>query len=144
MWPTVCLFTHLALCVSERRVPPCPADELEISQSLLKALESDSDSPPWPSLHVNMDKVRHISCTPLLLLTQWDVSKSHISLCFAGRETRSSCQKSLSTLLPPQRCSQTTLNVTSSRPRWRRLSGWAPTMTPTYIVTVCSLLWSVQ
>uniref|UniRef100_A0A8C4DWW1 Erythrocyte membrane protein band 4.1 like 4B n=1 Tax=Dicentrarchus labrax TaxID=13489 RepID=A0A8C4DWW1_DICLA len=35
--------------------PPCPADELDISQSLLKALESDSDSPPWPSLHVNMD-----------------------------------------------------------------------------------------
>ncbi|CAK6960656.1 band 4.1-like protein 4B [Scomber scombrus] len=41
---------------NKRRVPPCPADELEISQSLLKALESDSDSPPWPSLHVNMDK----------------------------------------------------------------------------------------
>uniref|UniRef100_A0AAQ6A8Y7 FERM domain-containing protein n=1 Tax=Amphiprion ocellaris TaxID=80972 RepID=A0AAQ6A8Y7_AMPOC len=39
----------------ERRAPPCPADEMEISQSLLKALESDSDSPPWPSLHVNID-----------------------------------------------------------------------------------------
>ncbi|XP_049902792.1 band 4.1-like protein 4B isoform X1 [Epinephelus moara] len=41
---------------NKRRAPPCPADELDISQSLLKALESDSDSPPWPSLHVNMDK----------------------------------------------------------------------------------------
>ncbi|XP_044063192.1 band 4.1-like protein 4B isoform X2 [Siniperca chuatsi] len=40
---------------NKRRAPPCPADELDISQSLLKALESDSDSPPWPSLHVNMD-----------------------------------------------------------------------------------------
>ncbi|XP_019126073.1 band 4.1-like protein 4B [Larimichthys crocea] len=39
-----------------RERPPCTADELEISQSLLKALESESDSPPWPSLHVNMDK----------------------------------------------------------------------------------------
>ncbi|XP_067366774.1 band 4.1-like protein 4B isoform X2 [Channa argus] len=37
------------------RAPPCPADELDISQCLLKALESDSDSPPWPSLHVNID-----------------------------------------------------------------------------------------
>ncbi|XP_035528244.1 LOW QUALITY PROTEIN: band 4.1-like protein 4B [Morone saxatilis] len=40
---------------NKRRAPPCPADELDISQSLLKALESDSDSPPWPSLHINMD-----------------------------------------------------------------------------------------
>ncbi|XP_028983743.1 band 4.1-like protein 4B isoform X2 [Betta splendens] len=40
---------------NKRRAPPCPADELDISQCLLKALESDSDSPPWPSLHVNMD-----------------------------------------------------------------------------------------
>ncbi|XP_035862649.1 band 4.1-like protein 4B isoform X2 [Sander lucioperca] len=40
---------------NKRRAPHCPADELDISQSLLKALESDSDSPPWPSLHVNMD-----------------------------------------------------------------------------------------
>ncbi|XP_022070412.2 band 4.1-like protein 4B isoform X1 [Acanthochromis polyacanthus] len=40
---------------NKRRAPPCPTDEMEISQSLLKALESDSDSPPWPSLHVNID-----------------------------------------------------------------------------------------
>ncbi|XP_059194408.1 band 4.1-like protein 4B isoform X2 [Centropristis striata] len=40
---------------NKRRAPHCPTDELDISQSLLKALESDSDSPPWPSLHVNMD-----------------------------------------------------------------------------------------
>ncbi|KAF3691909.1 Band 4.1-like protein 4B FERM-containing protein CG1 Protein EHM2 [Channa argus] len=40
---------------TEYRAPPCPADELDISQCLLKALESDSDSPPWPSLHVNID-----------------------------------------------------------------------------------------
>ncbi|XP_070767692.1 band 4.1-like protein 4B [Enoplosus armatus] len=40
---------------NKRRAPPCPADELDISQALLKALESDGDSPPWPSLHVNMD-----------------------------------------------------------------------------------------
>lgn len=38
------------------RAPPSPAEKLDISQCLLKALESDSDSPPWPSLHVNMDK----------------------------------------------------------------------------------------
>ncbi|XP_030249722.1 band 4.1-like protein 4B [Sparus aurata] len=41
---------------NKHRAPHCPADELDISQSLLKALESESDSPPWPSLHVNMDK----------------------------------------------------------------------------------------
>ncbi|XP_071385308.1 band 4.1-like protein 4B isoform X2 [Centroberyx affinis] len=40
---------------SKHRAPPCPADGLELSQSLLKALESDSDSSPWPSLHINMD-----------------------------------------------------------------------------------------
>uniref|UniRef100_A0A8C7XI18 Erythrocyte membrane protein band 4.1 like 4B n=1 Tax=Oryzias sinensis TaxID=183150 RepID=A0A8C7XI18_9TELE len=39
----------------KRRAPPCPQDELEISQSLLKALESDSDPAPWPSLHINID-----------------------------------------------------------------------------------------
>lgn len=61
-----CVFSS-SLCALGRRAPPCPADELDISQSLLKALESDSDSPPWPSLpslHVNIDnKVRHISDT---------------------------------------------------------------------------------
>ncbi|XP_061572780.1 band 4.1-like protein 4B isoform X2 [Cololabis saira] len=31
-------------------------NDLDISHSLLKALESDSDSPPWPSLHINIDK----------------------------------------------------------------------------------------
>ncbi|KAG7475002.1 band 4B isoform X1 [Solea senegalensis] len=43
---------------NKRQAPHCQADEFEISQSLLKALESDSDSPPWPSLpslHVNID-----------------------------------------------------------------------------------------
>ena len=57
------VFSHRTL---ERRAPHCPADELDISQSLLKALESESDSPPWPSLHVNMDKVRP---TPGMLLS---------------------------------------------------------------------------
>lgn len=58
-------------CGSERRAPPCPADELDISQSLLKALESESDPSPWPSLHVNMDnKVRHyVTCCSSILLT---------------------------------------------------------------------------
>ncbi|KAM4600832.1 band 4.1-like protein 4B [Polymixia lowei] len=37
------------------RAPPRPADGLDISQSLLKALESDSESAPWPSLRINMD-----------------------------------------------------------------------------------------
>ncbi|XP_017280581.1 band 4.1-like protein 4B isoform X2 [Kryptolebias marmoratus] len=41
---------------NKRRAPPCPSEELDISQSLLKALETESDSPPWPSLHVNIDK----------------------------------------------------------------------------------------
>lgn len=40
------------------RAPHCSADDLDISQSLLKALESERDSLPWPSLHINMDKVR--------------------------------------------------------------------------------------
>ncbi|XP_013871092.1 band 4.1-like protein 4B isoform X2 [Austrofundulus limnaeus] len=41
---------------NKRRAPPCPADDLDVSQSLLKALETDDDSPPWPSLHINIDK----------------------------------------------------------------------------------------
>ncbi|XP_061572781.1 band 4.1-like protein 4B isoform X3 [Cololabis saira] len=41
---------------NKRQAPPFPADDLDISHSLLKALESDSDSPPWPSLHINIDK----------------------------------------------------------------------------------------
>ncbi|XP_029928633.1 band 4.1-like protein 4B [Myripristis murdjan] len=41
---------------TKHRAPPCPTEELDLSQSLLKALESDSDSSPWPSLHINMDK----------------------------------------------------------------------------------------
>ncbi|XP_027868406.1 band 4.1-like protein 4B isoform X2 [Xiphophorus couchianus] len=40
---------------NKRRAPPCPADGMDISQSLLKALETDRDSPPWPSLHINID-----------------------------------------------------------------------------------------
>ena len=82
---------HVALCVLERRVPPCPADELDISQSLLKALESDSDSPPWPSLHVNMDKVRHISYTLLLSSCYYsvrcfpDLSSLFLCVSLAGR-----------------------------------------------------------
>ncbi|KAM3872714.1 band 4.1-like protein 4B [Diretmus argenteus] len=44
------------LCHTHKhRSPLCPADELDISQSLLKALESDESSSPWPSLHINMD-----------------------------------------------------------------------------------------
>lgn len=58
----IVFLSHSTSCGSERRAPPCTADELDISQSLLKALESESDSSPWPSLHVNMDnKVRHFS-----------------------------------------------------------------------------------
>ncbi|KAK7886773.1 hypothetical protein WMY93_026394 [Mugilogobius chulae] len=39
----------------KRRAGPNAADGLDISQTLLKALESDDDSAPWPSLHLNMD-----------------------------------------------------------------------------------------
>lgn len=75
---------------------------------------------------------------------------SSSSSCSPAREKRSSCLKSLCTLLRLQRCSLTTLNVTSSRPRWRRLSGWVPKFTPTsaskpyelYSVTNSSILFS--
>ncbi|XP_053743459.1 band 4.1-like protein 4B isoform X1 [Synchiropus splendidus] len=39
---------------NKRRAPPCPTGALDLSQSLLQTLDSDSDSPPWPSLHINM------------------------------------------------------------------------------------------
>ncbi len=104
MTPIVC-FSHSTLYALERRAVPCPADELDISQSLLKALESESDSPPWPSLHINMDnKVR---CHPKTLLSH----SAHIKIlpkyrflppCSPARERRSSCPKSLSILLPLQ------------------------------------------
>lgn len=47
------------------RAPHCSADDLDISQSLLKALESERDSLPWPSLHINMDKVRSAAAVRL-------------------------------------------------------------------------------
>lgn len=123
-------FSHYRLCVLERRAPPCPADELDISQCLLKALESDSDSPPWPSLHVNMDnKVRHISYSLLSPSAYTVRSYTSCVLFLFGRERRSNCLKSLCTLLPLQQCSLTTSSVTSSRPRWRQRSGWVPTLT---------------
>ncbi|KAM6968398.1 band 4.1-like protein 4B [Aplochiton taeniatus] len=47
---------------SKHRASRCPVDELDLS--VLNALESDSDSCPWPSLHVNMDnkaEEKHLS-----------------------------------------------------------------------------------
>ncbi|XP_045064472.1 band 4.1-like protein 4B isoform X1 [Coregonus clupeaformis] len=38
---------------NKHRAPPCPVDELELC--LLNPLETDSNTSPWPSLHVNMD-----------------------------------------------------------------------------------------
>lgn len=110
-------------CGSERRAAPCPVDPLDISQSLLKALESESDSPPWPSLHVNMDnKVRTLCCHLVLLTIRWCTCVHFPSA--PVREKRSNCLKSLCILRHLQSCFLITLNVTSSRPRWRRLSGW--------------------
>lgn len=128
-----CLMTLLSLTclgVLERRAPPCPADELDISQCLLKALESDSDSPPWPSLHINMDnKVRLISYS----LFAYPACTMRFSTgCVAivlGRERRSSCLRSLCTHLPLQPCSPTTSSATYSRPRWRQRSGSVPVLT---------------
>ncbi|KAJ8004933.1 hypothetical protein DPEC_G00141430 [Dallia pectoralis] len=38
---------------NKHRALPCPVDELELC--LINALETNSDTPPWPSLHINMD-----------------------------------------------------------------------------------------
>lgn len=61
------LWFHLSLsfCAPGYQAPHCSADDLDISQSLLKALESDHDSLPWPSLHINMDKVRSLAAVRL-------------------------------------------------------------------------------
>lgn len=48
-------------CAPGCQAPHCSADDLDISQSLLKALEGERDSLPWPSLHINMDKVRPLA-----------------------------------------------------------------------------------
>ncbi|XP_015226538.1 band 4.1-like protein 4B isoform X4 [Cyprinodon tularosa] len=40
---------------NKRRAPPSPSDGMDVSHSLLKALETDSDSTPWPTLHINID-----------------------------------------------------------------------------------------
>nr|XP_057939376.1 band 4.1-like protein 4B isoform X1 [Doryrhamphus excisus]XP_057939377.1 band 4.1-like protein 4B isoform X1 [Doryrhamphus excisus] len=40
------------------RASPCPGKDLEMSPSLRKAVESDSECPPWPSLLLNMDTRR--------------------------------------------------------------------------------------
>ncbi|KAL0985362.1 hypothetical protein UPYG_G00155950 [Umbra pygmaea] len=42
--------THIK---NKQRAPPCPVDGLELR--LFNALEADSDSSPWPSLHINID-----------------------------------------------------------------------------------------
>ncbi|CAL8247195.1 unnamed protein product [Lota lota] len=62
---------------TRHRASPHPCDGLDISQSLRKALESDSDSSPWPSIHINIDnkaedkqlseKSLHPPSTPRLL-----------------------------------------------------------------------------
>lgn len=54
-----------SLCAPGCRAPHCSADDLDISQSLLKALERDRDSLPWPSLHINIDKVRPLAAVRL-------------------------------------------------------------------------------
>lgn len=72
--------------------------------------------------------------TVVPLCTQIDFFPPQVSLpssCLPVREKRSSCLKSLCTLLRLQQCSLTTLNATSSRLRWRQLSGWVPKFTPT-------------
>ncbi|CAL8290821.1 unnamed protein product [Merluccius merluccius] len=62
---------------TRHRASPRPVDGLDVSQSLRKARESDSDSSPWPSLHINIDnkaedkqlseKSLHPPSTPRLL-----------------------------------------------------------------------------
>lgn len=59
------LIASLSFCAPGCRAPHCSADDLDISQSLLKALESDRDSPPWPSLRINMDKVGSLAAARL-------------------------------------------------------------------------------
>lgn len=128
------IFKTTSLSVLEHQVPPCPAaaDEFDIPHALLKALESDGDSPPWPSLpslHLNIDnKVRHIP----------DPLPSHFShimrrcpavvftflLLPSVRPRRSSSPKSLCTRLSLLHFSLITLNATSWKPRWRQPSGW--------------------
>lgn len=131
--PNTMLFILIEL-QTERRAPPCPADDLDISHSLLKALESDSDSPPWPSLHINIDnKVRLFSTFCCLVLLKFSPRRSHLSAIGPARERRSSCRKSLCTPLLLRRCSPITLNVTSSRHKWRQLSGSVANLTSLFL-----------
>lgn len=133
-------FCHSSLCALERRAPHCPADESDVSPSLLKALEADSESPPWPSLHVNMDnKVRHCPYKPPHPISAHKKLSIFFTPCSPARERRSSCPKSLFTLLTPRRCSLTVLSVTSSKPRWRRPSGWVPMPTSPWPSKPCVL-----
>ncbi|XP_061811159.1 band 4.1-like protein 4B isoform X2 [Nerophis lumbriciformis] len=37
------------------QVSPCPGEDLDVSPCHRKAVESDSECPPWPSLRINMD-----------------------------------------------------------------------------------------
>ncbi|XP_028326160.1 band 4.1-like protein 4B isoform X3 [Gouania willdenowi] len=52
--------SHDTLChthtKNKRCAPPGPAEDVDISRSLHKALGTDNNSLPWPSLHVNIDK----------------------------------------------------------------------------------------
>lgn len=68
----------LSFCPPGCRAPHCSADDLDISQSLLKALESERDSLPWPSLHINMDKVR----PPAAVRLCWELSRVFLGFFF--------------------------------------------------------------
>lgn len=83
----------LSFCAPGCRAPHCSADDLDISQSLLKALESDCDSLPWPSLHINMDKVRSLASvrTLLVIVARW----SSPSSCSPQGEEKQLSEKSL-------------------------------------------------
>lgn len=77
------------------RAPHCSADDLDISQSLLKALESERDVLPWPSLHINMDKVR----SPAAARLCWERSRGFffftLLLLFSQGEEKHLSEKSL-------------------------------------------------
>uniref|UniRef100_A0A669BUQ5 Erythrocyte membrane protein band 4.1 like 4B n=1 Tax=Oreochromis niloticus TaxID=8128 RepID=A0A669BUQ5_ORENI len=94
-----------------KSAPPFPADEFDISQSLLKALESESDSPPWPSLHINIDnkgeekqlseKSLHPPASPAMLPDHLKCNILKAQMEAAFRVTKSGSSSSLDKQIQP-------------------------------------------
>ncbi|CAG11918.1 unnamed protein product, partial [Tetraodon nigroviridis] len=90
------------------RAPHCSADDLDLSQSLLKALESERDPLPWPSLHINMDKgeEKQLSEKSLHPPPSPVVLPDHLKCNILKAQMEAAFRVGASILTPPHACAE--------------------------------------